>query len=857
MNAALLNNSRGNDVSGRARTLQPIAAVRCVIMTTAVLALFGNTHAATVPSGYTETLVAGGLSNPTAMALAPDGRVFVSEQAGALRVIKNNTLLPTPFTTVTVNWSGERGLLGVAFDPNFEANQFVYVYYTATSPAVHNRVSRFTANGDVAVPGSETILLDLDNLSSATNHNGGALAFGGDGKLYIAVGDNATGSNSQSLNTVKGKMLRINADGTIPTDNPFYGSTSGIYRSIWSLGLRNPFTFAFDAPTGSMFINDVGENTWEEINDGGAGWNHGWPATEGPTSDPNYKSPRFAYNHTQGTPQGCAITGGAFYSPQTTQFPGDYGMYFFADYCNGWIYKLNPSTNTATAFASGISSPVGVQVSPDGFLYYLAKGTGAVLKIGYAPGAGPTITAHPTDKSAPVGGSAVFTASASGSAPLSYQWQRDAVDIGGANANSYTVSPVQTTDDGARFRVVVSNGEGSVTSNEAMLHVTTNAAPTATIAQPAVGTLYTAGSNVAVSGTGTDPEDGALAGSAFSWVIQLHHDAHAHPFLSGSGIKSGNLAIPNTGETSANVYYRIELTVTDSNGQTSVATRDIHPRTANITLATNPSGLQLTLDGQPVTTPYTFTGVVGFLRSIGVTTPYTFTGVTYDFTSWSDNGAATHNITTPSANTTYTATLTARGTSPSPPAPPTGLTANAVSSTQINLSWTDASANETGFRIERCRGAGCTNFAQISTAGANATTVNDTGLIASTRYRYRVRAYNATGNSAYGNLAEATTQAATTIPAAPTGLTASVVSGRINLSWNDNSNNENGFRIDRCVVSNGACVGTPVQVGQVSVGVNTFANTTVTAGTTYGFGVRAFNTAGNSAYSNGVLVTAQ
>ena len=146
--------------------------------------------AATVPSGFTDTLIASGLAKPTAMAFAPDGRLFVCEQGGTLRIIKNNALLSTPFVSLTVSSLGERGLLGVTFDPNFATNKFVYVYYTATTPTIHNRVSRFTASGDVALAGSETILLDLETLG-ANNHNGGAIHFGPDGKLYVAVGENA------------------------------------------------------------------------------------------------------------------------------------------------------------------------------------------------------------------------------------------------------------------------------------------------------------------------------------------------------------------------------------------------------------------------------------------------------------------------------------------------------------------------------------------------------------------------------------------------------------------------------------------------------------------------------------------
>src|SRR6476660_8528854 len=146
-----------------------------------------NVLAATLPADFTEMEFASGLSNPTAMAFAPDGRLLVCQQGGQLRVVKNGVLLPTPFVSLTVDPFGERGLLGVAFDPNFTTNNFVYVYYTATTPTTHNRVSRFTANGDVAVVGSEVAILDLNNLSSSTSHNGGAIHFGPDGKLYIAV----------------------------------------------------------------------------------------------------------------------------------------------------------------------------------------------------------------------------------------------------------------------------------------------------------------------------------------------------------------------------------------------------------------------------------------------------------------------------------------------------------------------------------------------------------------------------------------------------------------------------------------------------------------------------------------------
>jgi glucose/arabinose dehydrogenase len=337
--------------------------------------------AADVPPGFSETIVAAGLDRPTAMAFAPDGRIFVCEQGGAVRVIKNGSLLPAPFVTLNVNDVGERGVLGIAFDPAFAVNQFVYVYYTARTPNTHNRVSRFTASGDVAAPG-EVVLLDLEPLG-ATNHNGGAIHFGPDGKLYVAVGDNAVDDNAQTLANRLGKMLRINADGSIPPDNPFASVAVGVNRAIWALGLRNPFTFAFQPLSGRMIINDVGENTWEEINPGLPGANYGWPDTEGPTSDPDFVSPLRAYTHANG----CAIAGGAFHHFLHPNFPFEYwGAYFFADLCGGWIRALR-TDGTVLELASGINDPVDLKVASDGTLYYLARGGGIVARIAYTSAA--------------------------------------------------------------------------------------------------------------------------------------------------------------------------------------------------------------------------------------------------------------------------------------------------------------------------------------------------------------------------------------------------------------------------------------------------------------------------------------
>ncbi len=342
--------------------------------------------AATLPSGFTDSQVVSGLTNPTDMEFAPDGRLFVTEDAGKVRIVKPDGTLAT-FLDISakVDTKAERGLLALTFDPSFSTNRYVYLHYTkkatSTTPA-HNRVVRVTANGNKVVAGSEKLIFRLGNQIS-DHHMGGAIDFGKDGKLYVSTGDNETPANAQQPTNLFGKMLRINNSGTIPTSNPFYATTSGNNRAIWALGLRNPFKFAVQPATGTIFVNDVGENTWEEINQLKKGANYGWPVHEGVANDPPYEDPIFALAY--GQDGACSITGGAFYNPTPLQFPTEYeGDYFFADFCGGWIKKFEPSTGQASGFATGIERPIDLEVSKAGELYYLSRGTtGTVGKIGY------------------------------------------------------------------------------------------------------------------------------------------------------------------------------------------------------------------------------------------------------------------------------------------------------------------------------------------------------------------------------------------------------------------------------------------------------------------------------------------
>jgi glucose/arabinose dehydrogenase len=470
----------------------------------------GSSSAVTVRHGFRETVIARGLDAPTAMAVAPDGRIFVTQQLGDVRIIKDGTLLPEPFATVPVIAEGEQGLIGIALDPLFAVNGFVYLHYTATTPGVHNRVIRLTAVGDVAAPDSEVVVIELPDLGS-TSHNGGALRFGPDGFLYIGVGENSLADEAQSLESPLGKILRIASDGSIPATNPFFGATTGINRAIWAFGLRNPFTFAFEPGSGRMLINDVGQDDWEEINEGLPGANYGWPRAEGATDDPELTSPLYAYSHEAG----CAIVGGAFYPLLSPQFPAEYaGDYFFADLCAGWIGHYDFATRSASLdFATGAGLLVDLTLAPEGGLYYLERRNGLLVRIDYITNGQPpvdplppidpvppvvdvtppVIEQAPMNQTIAVGQPVTFTVRAFGETPLFYQWRRNDVDIPGATSSSYTQGMVTMADNGAHFSVRVWNVNGEATSATATVTVpllqkgrqkSSKSVPTPRIARP-------------------------------------------------------------------------------------------------------------------------------------------------------------------------------------------------------------------------------------------------------------------------------------------------------------------------------------------------------------------------------------
>jgi len=608
-----------------------------------------------IPALFENSNFVSGLNTPTTMAFAPDGRLFVTEKGGDVRVVKDGSLLATPFLSVSVTNDNSSGLNGIIFDPDFSTNGFVYVYYTTDDLPAHNRISQFTAdpaNPDVSLAGSEVQIFNLDNLNSNPVHSGGAMHFGNDGKLYLATGDaGSPSSNAQDLSTNLGKIIRINSDGTIPSDNPFF-NTSGAKQEIWALGFRNPFTSAYSAESNKLYINDVGEFTWEEVNSVQGGANYGWPTCEGVCSptNPAFTDPIYTYNHGSG---GAAVTGGVFY--ESNQFPASYyGSYFFGDYVNGFIKILSP-TNLVSDFLTAIT-PIDIDVGPDGSLYFLEIATGEVRKVQYVinnefPTA--SVTAIPLSGQPPL--TVNFDGSLSSDPDtgtiLSYLWNFG--DGASDSTSGDTVSHIYNQLGPYDATLTVNDGEGGVDSANVTIEV--GNPPTGTITNPSTGLKYNAGDTINFEGSGIDTQDGSiLPDSAFEWTIIFHHNTHIHPFTEFIGITQGSFTIPTLGESASDVWYRIHLKTTNSIGISRTVSTDVTPNTSTITLDSDVPGLQVKLDGQPKTTPISFVGVVGIDRELQAVTPQSFGGNNYQFVSWSDGGAATHFISTPTDDTTYT-----------------------------------------------------------------------------------------------------------------------------------------------------------------------------------------------------------
>lgn len=559
-----------------------------VVMVSVWLSVVAGARAAEVPVGFKDQQIADGLTSPTTLTALPDGRLLVVQQNGVIRTVKDDVMLAESYWEVpNVDSTFERGCLGLTPDPSFATNHYLYAYCTIKGESTsNNQLLRVTEVDGRADPSTLLKLLKLPEVR-VMFHMGGAVRFGQDGMLYVAVGNHEDGrednSNAQELDNPFGKILRVRPDGSVPDDNPFVGQ-AGAFTAIWSYGYRNPFAFDVQPGTGRMLVADVGQGSWEEVNDNKRGANYGWSVTEGPSDDPRYEAPIYSYEHTNGY---CSITGGVFYNPQNAQFPADFvGTFLFEDFCAGTLEVLDLTTNQARPFASELNYPTNLVVSPDGGVYYLSRNqdtmthdpsVGTMSKISYSGTAAPRIFRNPASQTIVLGDPVTFDVAVQDA--VSIRWQRDGVDIPGATGNTYTIAQTTAADDGARFVAVATNDFGDVSSLAAQLTVTTNRPPVAAIAG-SERIEYAPGEMVTLKGSAKDPDDGDLPASAFSWKVDYQHDTHTHPLL-GEMIGSDSLTfmVPEFEAEEANTWVRVELFVKDSGGATHSVSRDIYPRT--------------------------------------------------------------------------------------------------------------------------------------------------------------------------------------------------------------------------------------------------------------------------------------
>jgi glucose/arabinose dehydrogenase/chitodextrinase len=635
---------------------------------------------------------------PVGVTWASDGRMFIWQRNGVIRIYKNGQLLPTPFLDISanVNTFDDRGMLGLALHPNFAVNGYVYVIYVREdggnpndpSPKIE-RLSRFIANAqnpDVALPNSETILMTIS--TDFHHHENGTLRFGSDGRLFVGHGEDATadGANgnafvAQNLNDPRGKILRITEDGNAPGDNPFDDGTNSIKSKVYSYGLRNPYRFTLHPVSGEPYLGDVGWNTWEEF-DRGRGKNFGWPCYEGVNTQPEYQNafptqcapltsgvvtaPLISYPH-PGTPGaagapfvGSTAIGGPFYT--ATLYPEVYrNTWFITDYAQGWIRRMifdqNGDMTGTVPFATGLSGPVDLELGPDGMLYYVEIITGRVVRIRYnGPSAMAAVTPSSGYSPLTVNFSSTGSSSPNGT-PLAYLWEfGDGQTSNAANpSHTYVAATVQTFT--AKLTVTTNTNQ----SSSASIKVTVGSLPpTATIQSPINGTGVLPGQTIVYQGSANDPDNGTIPSTGLAWTILLHHNDHVHTQLFTTG-STGSATIQYHGI--GTYSYEFRLTATDSSGLT---------HTTSVTL--------------PVLSDTT------------------------------------------------------------PPSDPSGPVATPTGSSQINLTWTASTDNSgsTGYLVERCQGLGCTNFVQIASISTNSYT--DTGLTPGTTYNYRIRAMDSSGN---------------------------------------------------------------------------------------------------------------
>lgn len=730
---------------------RPVLHPRTLLFAVTCLAAPAARAPAALHPGFQASTIASGLSQPAGLAFAPDGRLLVAEKTGHLRLVKDGALVATPFLDVAdlvpsparFDDDSERGLLGVAVDPGFPAMPFVYLYYSvckvpgagAACQVAKNRVARVTAgyqgDPDRADPTSQVVL--LDDIDSDTGiHNAGWLGFGPlDGMLYVSVGDSGTGGvKAQDLGSLNGKVLRIGADGGVPSDNPFADDPAA-RPEVWALGFRNPWRCRFH-PAGHLFCGDVGQEDAEEIDHVVEGGNYGWPLTEGdfPPTD-GFVRPIHAYPH-QGS---GSISLGDFGS--RTDFPGDHQQsFYFGDYSQQWIRRivLGEDGVTVLSWTTFETPPSGgitdLVAGPDGALYCTDILSGTIRRIAATGANQPPVaraSATPSAGSAPL--NVQFSSAGSTDAdddPLTVRW-----NFGDGSPTSTAAAPSHTYAAPGAYTATLTVSDGwtpTPGTDTVTVPITVGTLPVVTITQPAADSSFQGGQTIALAGSAADAEDGPLSASALHWEIRFHHADHWHPHLNDLPGSPQAFDATATGHTETDVSYRIILRATDSSGLTGETSLYILPRLARLRLETSPSGLQITLDGQPRVTPLEVTSVVGVVRTIGAPSPQG----PYSFGAWSDGGVQVHTITTQAADTTYTALFNAPTTTTTSVPPTTTTTVPPTSTTTTSTTSTTAPDTSTTSTTSPITSTTVTTTTEPPTTATSTTTSSSTSSTTAT-----------------------------------------------------------------------------------------------------------------------------
>ncbi|HEY3062089.1 MAG TPA: PQQ-dependent sugar dehydrogenase, partial [Chloroflexota bacterium] len=659
-----------------------------------------------LPAQFTQDIVIpSGLDQPTNFAFVGDGRMFILEKHGRVRVFKDGALLSTPLIDISdrVNDYFDRGLLGVAIDPDFPNNGYIYLLftyeddinrYTTTKTA---RLTRYTVQGDLASPSSEVVILGhwvgsgceafpagFDCIpSDGLSHSIGTVAFAPDGSLFMTAGDAASFSivdplalRAQNLDSLGGKLLHFDKNGNGFATNPFYnGDVSANRSKVWDYGLRNPYRFTFRPGSNVPYIGQVGWNAWEDIYVGQPGRNFGWPCYEGNFVQDGYSSypvcqtlyqqsstrtfPFLSYQHYGG---GTAITMGFFETGNN--FPAQYqGRLFYGDYGHGFIKTLQADASdvlvpgSVTDFLAEPSGdgPVAIYQGPDSYLYYIAINTQQLRRIRFIdPSSPPTASAgaSPTNGLLPL--TVQFSSAGSSdpnNRPLTYSWNF------GDGASSSAANPSHTyTIAGAYNATLTVTNNVPASANSSVLITAGSRPPTAAITSPSSSLQYAAGDTVNFSGTAVDHDGTPLPASSQHWQIIVHHcpagSCHTHFLETFNGTSSGSFVVPDHGD---DVYLELQQTVTNPAGLTDTDTVSIHPRLVTLTFDSVPTGMTVVYDGTTGTTPRTQQTVANSQHVLYAPSPQAMGQAT--FSSWSDGGAAQHPILVGASNATYTTTF--------------------------------------------------------------------------------------------------------------------------------------------------------------------------------------------------------